>query len=115
MPRPGGAAQLLTFWTALESGPSSTIYGEPALRTFVHLLDEDQAFVGGADALGAAPDTWLAGDTIVQLHHLRFPSGRGVYAVEVGWYVPPDGPRLPIDGVDAPGQRVLLSHVEFSG
>jgi hypothetical protein len=114
-PRPGGAAQLLTYWTVLASGPSSTIYGEPALRTFAHLLDRDQVVVGGVDTLGAAPDTWLAGDAIVQLHSFRFPNGQGTYAVEVGWYVPPDGPRLPIDGVDAPGQRILLRHVELSG
>jgi hypothetical protein len=109
---PGAPAQLLTFWQALETGPRSTVYGQPALRTFLHLLDRGGAFVAGTDMLGAAPDTWREGDTIVQLHALIAPAVSGVYAVEVGWYVPPDGPRLAIHGVDAPGQRILLAPVE---
>ena len=111
-PKPGAPAHLLTFWTALGAGPSSTLYGEAALRTFVHLLDRGQV-VGGVDVLGAAPDTWLAGDVIVQLHTFAYPGEPGHYAVELGWYVPPDGPRLPIDGVDVPGQRILLERVEL--
>jgi hypothetical protein len=112
-PRPGAPAQLLTYWQALQTGPSSTRYGQPALRIFVHLLDREQAFAGGTDVLGAAPDTWQAGDTIVQLHTFVAPSAPGRYAVEVGWYVPPDGPRLAIGGsVDAPDQRLLLAPVE---
>jgi hypothetical protein len=63
------------------------------------------------DVLGAASDTWRAGDILVQLHRLALPPQAGSYAVEVGWYVPPDGPRLPVDGVDAPGDRVLLAPV----
>jgi 4-amino-4-deoxy-L-arabinose transferase-like glycosyltransferase len=113
-PRPGSAAQLLTFWLALDTGPGATRFGEPALRTFVHLLDRERRVVQGAtvDVLGSAPDTWLAGDVIVQYHALVYPSDPGTYAVELGWYVPPDGPRLTIDGVDAPGQRILLPPVE---
>lgn len=112
-PRPGRPAQLLTFWEALRAGPASTVYGEPALRTFVHLLDRDQAVVAGTDVLGAAPDTWLPGDTIVQWHSFTFPSEPGGYAVELGWYVPPDGPRLSVNGVSAPGERILLAPVEI--
>jgi hypothetical protein len=112
-PERGTTAQLLTFWQALSAGPTSTVYGEPALRTFVHLLDRDQAPVSGVDVLGAAPDTWLPGDTIVQLHTFGFPDKPGDYAVEVGWYVPPDGPRLPLNGANAPGQRILLAPVEI--
>jgi 4-amino-4-deoxy-L-arabinose transferase-like glycosyltransferase len=111
-PQAGRPAQLLTYWQALRTGPRSTIYGQPALRTFVHLLDRDQTVVDGADVLGAAPDTWQAGDTIVQLHTWAAPAAPGVYAVEMGWYVPPDGPRLAIQGVDAPEQRILLVPVE---
>jgi hypothetical protein len=108
----GAPAQLLTFWEALGTGPSATLYGEPALRTFVHLLDDQQAVVAGVDVLGTAADTWLAGDIVVQLHRLTLPPQAGTYALEVGWYVPPNGPRLPVDGVDAPGDRVLLAPVE---
>ena len=110
--RAGEPAQLLTYWQALQSGPRSTVYGQPALRTFLHLLDRDEAVVAGTDVLGAAPDTWQAGDTIVQLHTFVAPAAPGTYAVEIGWYVPPDGPRLAVLGVDAPGQRILLVPVE---
>jgi hypothetical protein len=112
-PRPGGQAQLLTFWEALDIGPGSTAYGEPALRTFLHLLDRKQAIVSGTDVLGAAPDTWLAGDLLVQLHLFSLPAIPGNYAIEIGWYVPPDGPRLHVDGIDAPGQRILLDRIEL--
>jgi hypothetical protein len=96
----------------METGPRSTVYGQPALRTFLHLLDRSETVVAGTDALGAAPDTWRAGDTIVQLHTFAVPAAPGVYAVEIGWYIPPDGPRLAIHGVDAPGQRILFAPVE---
>jgi hypothetical protein len=103
---------VLTVWQALGTGPASTVYGEPALRIFFHLLDGDQQVVAAADVLGAAPDTWLAGDTIVQLHTF-VPAAPGTYAVEVGWYVPPNGPRLVVDGGGVPGERVLLDPVEI--
>ena len=115
--RPGAAAQLLTYWQALDTGPRSTVYGEPALRTFLHLLDREQNMVAWVDVLGAAPDTWQAGDTIVQLHALTMPDEPGTYAVEVGWYVPPSGPRLAAYGtlggtqVEAPGQRISFTPV----
>jgi 4-amino-4-deoxy-L-arabinose transferase-like glycosyltransferase len=109
---PGAPVQLLTFWRVMETGPRSTVYGQPALRTFLHLLDRSETVVAGTDALGAAPDTWRAGDTIVQLHTFAVPAAPGVYAVEIGWYIPPDGPRLAIHGVDAPGQRILFAPVE---
>jgi hypothetical protein len=108
--RAGAPAQLATYWRALDTGPGATRYGEPALRTFVHLLDQEQSFAAGVDVLGAAADTWQAGDTVVQFHSLTLPAEPGLYAVEVGWYVPPDGPRLPLDG--GHGDRVLLAPVE---
>ncbi|MFN2155229.1 MAG: ArnT family glycosyltransferase [Anaerolineae bacterium] len=113
-PRVGESAQLLTYWRAMETGPRSTVYGEPALRTFVHLLDQEGHVAARVDVLGAAPDTWQPGDVIVQLHTFDAPPQAGRYAVEVGWYVPPDGPRLGVDGVEAPGDRILLESVEVS-
>jgi 4-amino-4-deoxy-L-arabinose transferase-like glycosyltransferase len=108
----GAPATLLTFWDLLDTGPSATRYGEPALRIFLHLLTPEQTVAAGVDVLGAAADTWQAGDLLVQLHRLNLPPQAGTYAVEVGWYVPPSGPRLPVDGVDAPGDRVLLAPAE---
>ncbi len=113
-PRPGALAQALTFWTALKTGPRSTVYGEPSLKIFMHLLDATQHMAAGVDTLGAAPDTWRAGDTIVQLHTFWYPAEAGVYAVELGWYAPPDGPRLPVDNAGAPGQRILLDPLKVS-
>lgn len=112
---PSGAvtAELLTYWLALDEGPRATRYGEPAQRIFCHLLDHSQQVVASGDALGAAPDTWQKGDLIVQLHSLAMPDQAGTYALEVGWFVPPDGPRLPVQGVDAPDARVLLEPVEI--
>ncbi len=109
-PRPGTPARLLTFWKALSIGPRSTIYGEPSLRTFVHLLHDGQV-AATVDVLGAAPDTWQPGDILVQLHEFTYPPA-GRYAVELGWYVPPAGPRLPVIGADAPGKRILLPPLE---
>jgi len=106
-PRAGATVPLLTFWQALETGPSFTRYGEPALRTFVHLLDRQGAVVGGTDVLGAAPDTWQPGDWVIQLHQVPFPAQGAVRAVEVGWYAPPDGPRLSVEG-GAAGDRILI-------
>jgi hypothetical protein len=118
-PRAGTPAQLITYWQALDRGPRATVYGQPALRIYVHLLDREGAFVVGSDVLGAAPDTWRAGDTIVQLHAFTAPAIPGVYAVETGWYVPPDGLRLWVDArlpsgerVEAPNQRVLLAPIQ---
>jgi hypothetical protein len=104
----GAQGALLTFWEVLETGPSATLYGEPALRTFVHLLDQEGVPAAGVDVLGAAADTWRSGDTVVQLHRLTLPPQAGTYAVELGWYVPPRGPRLPVAG-GAPADRVLLA------
>jgi 4-amino-4-deoxy-L-arabinose transferase-like glycosyltransferase len=116
-PQAGDQGHLLTFWRALAPGPSAEIYGQPALRIFVHLLDREHDVVAGTDVLGAAPDTWVKGDVIVQLHTLTCPDAPGKYAVELGWYVPPDGPRLPVsvpgEDVAAPGERVLLVPLEI--
>jgi hypothetical protein len=107
----GAQAELLTAWRVLDAGPSATRYGEPALRTFFHLLTPDQTVVAGVDVLGVAADTWLAGDTLIQLHRLTLPQQAGTYAVEIGWYVPPTGPRLSIAGAGhgAGADRVLLA------
>ncbi len=104
---PGGQAGLLTFWRALQ--PTS-----PPLRTFMHLLDAEQHVVAGYDGLGSPPDRWQAGDIIVQWHPLTLPPA-GIYYPEIGWYVPPDGPRLQIhwDG-PAPADRLLLAPLEIA-
>jgi len=108
-PRTGAPAQLFTFWRALQTGPRSTRYGEPALKIFLHLLNGQGQVVGGVDTLGAAPDTWYPDDVIVQLHTFTYPTEPGRYAVELGWYVPLNGPRLT---VGTPQERILLDPIE---
>lgn len=100
----GEQAGVLTFWRVLRSVP-------PPLRAFVHLLDAGQNVVVGYDALGSPPDRWQAGDILVQWHPLTMPPA-GTYYPEIGWYVPPDGPRLQVreDGTDL-ADRLLLAPV----
>ncbi len=111
-PQPGAPAQLLTCWIAQQTGPRSAVYGEPSLKLFVHLLGSENRVVGGTDTLGAAPDTWQPGDIVVQLHSFSYPAEPGRYAVELGWYVPPQGPRLAVTNTDAPDQRILITPIE---
>jgi 4-amino-4-deoxy-L-arabinose transferase-like glycosyltransferase len=104
---PGEQAGVLTFWRAFK--PAT-----PPLRTFVHLLDAGQNVVAGYDDLGSPPDRWQAGDILVQWHPLTMPAA-ATYYPEIGWYVPPDGPRLHVrqDGTDL-ADRLLLAPVEIA-
>ena len=101
---PGRQAGLLTFWRVLK--PVT-----PPLRTFLHLLDAGQNVTAGYDGLGSPPDRWQAGDILVQWHPLILPSA-GAYYSEIGWYVPPDGPRLQIqENNTGRADRLLLAPV----
>jgi len=103
----GGQAGLLTFWRALQ--PTT-----PPLRTFMHLLDAGQNVTAGYDGLGSPPDRWQAGDILVQWHPLTLPPA-GTYYPELGWYVPPDGPRLQIQESGAIlADHLLLAPVEVT-
>lgn len=104
---PSGQGGLLTFWRVLK--PAT-----PPLRVFVHLLDAGQSVVAGYDGLGSPPDRWQAGDVLVQWHPLTLPPA-GTYYPEIGWYVPPDGPRLQIqENGDVLADRLLLVPVEVA-
>jgi hypothetical protein len=78
--------------------------GEPEMdyTAFVHLLDGQGDLVGSGDGPplnGAFPTSlWQAGDHVVDDHAITT-EGRllpGTYAVEVGWYDPNTGQRLPV-------------------
>jgi len=100
---PGGRLTLLTVWR-VESPPSAP------LKVFVHLLDTEGRLRAQHDGLGSPPQGWASGDLILQRHTLDLPGDlrAGTYAVEVGLYVAPDGPRLPVAGAD----RLLLTSIE---
>lgn len=103
---PGEQAGLLTFWRA--RAPAT-----PQIRAFAHLLDAEQNVVAGYDGLGPPPNLWQAGDVLVQWHPLTLPP-EGTYYPEIGWYVPPDGPRLQVleEGVGL-ADRLLLAPVSY--
>jgi hypothetical protein len=73
---------------------------------FVHLVGPDGRPVAQHDsrpANGAAPTRgWAPGETIVDRHRLLAPAATsGEYAIVVGLYRPPAGPRLPTDRGDS--------------
>ncbi len=106
----GEAATIEFDWEAL--APLGSEY-----TVFVHLVGPDGQTVAQADAppaAGACPtDLWAAGDQIVDAHTLAVPADApaGDYAVQVGFYRPDTGERLPVaDAAGAPlpdGQYVI--------
>lgn len=88
---------------------------------FVHLLGPDELIVGGRDTypgLGRYPTRqWRPGDAFCDEVHVRveeWAPAPAVYNVEVGWYDPETGERLPAYGVDgSPLSLVLIERVEI--
>lgn len=101
-----------------------TLYWHPIGTTdksyyvFAHLVDErgqDVAFGDSPPAGGQNPTTsWIPGEYITDHHIIVVPEGLppGFYYLQVGLYLPPYGPRLPlVGGGDAfilPGIKLLL-------
>jgi hypothetical protein len=81
---------------------------------FVHLIDGSGHVFKDADSpplRGLFPtDRWTVGETIRDRHTLTVPPdlAPGDYAIEIGMYQPPDGPRLPIGGSD----KLVLTQVK---
>ena len=82
------------WWEAL--GPLDADY-----TVFVHLIDGEGQLVGTGDGppLGGGFPTrlWRPGDGLVDEHVISFPPGlpSDVYTIQVGWYDPVTGARLP--------------------
>ncbi len=105
--KPGDTVELVTFWRALR-----TVAGEDDWDTFVHLLGEDGAMIGGVDVWDCPPTGWRPGDLAVQVHRFQVGAAAAQSAwIEVGVYrhsanrlmVRRDGELL--------GDRVLLDPV----
>jgi hypothetical protein len=90
---PGEAVPLTLYWRAV--GALAQNY-----TIFVHLMTESGQLVAQADAQprsGAYPTSaWTPGDVIPDTHTLALPASLppGEYALRVGLYAAPDGPRL---------------------
>ena len=71
----------------------------PGAALFAH-LDGPAGPLAQADSLGAPGESWLAGDTLLQLHVIPLPgdAAPGTYPLTVGVYTRPDGARLPLAG-----------------
>ncbi len=101
--RVGDTLTLITYWRAGDQIATP-------LQMFVHVSGPDGTIVAQADRLDAAPDTWRPGDLIVQVHSLELSAAVKDYVVEIGFYNPETGVRLPlvVDG-QVIDQRLLLS------
>ncbi|MCW5863186.1 MAG: hypothetical protein KIT52_08780, partial [Anaerolineae bacterium] len=89
--RPGDAITLVTAWRLERPLPGAAL--------FAH-LDGPAGPLAQADSLGAPGESWLAGDTLLQLHVIPLPgdAAPGTYPLTVGVYTRPDGARLPLAG-----------------
>jgi uncharacterized membrane protein len=93
-PQPGGQLELQLRWKALE----------PVDRdwtVFVHLFDEAGERVAQGDGppnyLGALPTTlWQLGAPVLDVHTVTLPDRPGTYSIQIGWYDPQTGERLPL-------------------
>jgi hypothetical protein len=100
----------VTFYWSARSRPTADY------TVFVHLVDQNRRVVAQADAppqAGRYPTSvWDGGDTIVDPHELSVDQNvaSGTYALEIGWYQPDSGQRLPLlDGSGHPiGESLLL-------
>ena len=97
--RSGEPLALTIYWRAKE--PIDADY-----KVFVHLLDSDgnpQAQEDVRPRYGRFPTyLWMPGPVIVDEHQISLPPdlAPGTYALGVGLYPWPDGPRLPAVGAD---------------
>jgi uncharacterized membrane protein len=95
-PQPGGRLNLQLHWQALQ--PIDRDW-----TVFVHVLDETGQRVAQADGppnyLGALPTTlWQVGVPVLDLHSATLPdrAGPATYSIQIGWYDPQTGERLPL-------------------
>jgi len=92
---PGDAVPLRLYWRAVS-------LLDQDYTVFVHLLDSSGKLIAQADSQprdNAYPTSaWAAGDVIPDDHILKLPAdlAPGDYAIRVGLYLAPNGPRLPL-------------------
>ncbi len=111
--RAGQPFQLTLYWRALQ--PTDKPY-----TAFVHLLDANGRVVGQKDAPplnGAAPtDSWVANEYIADEYSFEIAADAapGAAAVEIGFYDPQTGQRLPVAGDAGQGDHVLIEGLQLA-
>jgi hypothetical protein len=112
--RPGGALTLVLHWQAL--GTFDRNYA-----VFAHLITADNRIAGQRDQTpgdGAYPTTsWVAGEYLADAHAIPVNADTppGDYWIEVGFYDPLNGTRLPVIGAGdgSPAERLLLKETRI--
>lgn len=107
---PGGTLAVTLYWEALTALPED-------YTVFVHLLDETGALRGQGDGPPMGGDyptsLWEPGEVIADEHlvNVHADAPPGGYRLATGFYLPPDGPRLPVqdaDGTPQSDDRIIL-------
>ena len=108
--KPGQPLALTLYWQAVGSVPAD-------YKTFVHVLDDQEALRGQSDSApvaGTRPTSgWLPGEVISDTINVPLAPDLkpGTYRLELGMYQPLTGQRLPVldqAGQRLPGDRLLL-------
>jgi hypothetical protein len=112
---PGESLTLVLYWQALET------FDRP-YTVFVHFVDADDHILGQRDQVpgdGDFPTTsWVPGEYLTDAYAVpvNLDAPPGEYWIEIGFYDPLDGTRLPV--TDAGGQplgdRLLLEETRIS-
>lgn len=90
------AGDTITLVTAWRLGQEM-----PGVNLFAHLIGDGQ-LLAQADRLGAPGESWIAGDTLLQVHEIAVPADikPGEYQIAVGAYKQPTGQRLRLENGD---------------
>jgi 4-amino-4-deoxy-L-arabinose transferase-like glycosyltransferase len=112
---PGESLTLVLYWEALET------FDRP-YTVFAHLVDADDHIFGQRDQVpgdGDFPTTsWVPGEYLTDAYAIpvNLDTPAGEYRIEIGFYDPLDGTRLPVTDVDDQplGDRLLLEETRIS-
>jgi hypothetical protein len=110
--RPGDSLTLVLYWQALETFDRS-------YTVFAHLVDADDHIVGQRDQVPGGGDfpttSWVPDEYLTDAYAIPVnpDTPPGDYWLEIGFYDPLDGTRLPVTDADSQplGDRLLLKEV----
>ena len=111
---PGDTLTLVLYWQALETFDRS-------YTTFAHIVDANDHIFGQRDQVpgdGALPTTsWVPGEYLTDAYAIPINSDAppGDYLIEIGFYNPLDGARLPVTDIHGQpiGDRLLLDEAQI--
>lgn len=110
----GGAIQLASYGVTSTNGEVYLSFAWRTLRpvgkdytVFVHLLDASGRIAAQGDSppdSGRQPTShWQTGQTVFDLHRVAIPTDSASLLLEVGWYDPKTGQRLPLPPTSSGG------------